>query len=127
MPNSFVFAEGYKTKYPDLTNMEDAIVSASKFLHKKASFSKLIEWDKVPDMSKVESAWYDYEFKYENASFVYEKSKKSGKTYDCFTAGKSELKYLRDYAKKIMRYNNSSNYAVGVMRLAYDANKLLNR
>ena len=127
MPNSFVFAEGYKTKYPDLTNMEDAIVSASKFLHKKASFSKLIEWDKIPDMSKVESAWYDYEFKYENSSFVYEKSKKSGKKYDCFTAGKSELKYLRDYAKKIMRYNNSSNYAVGVMRLAYDANKLLKR
>ncbi len=124
MPNSFVFGEGYKTKYPDLTKMEDAIVSASKFLHKKASFNKLIEWDKIPDMQKVESDWYDYDFKYENASFVYEKSK-SGKSYDCFTVGKSELQYLKNYAKKIMRYNNSSNYTVGVIRLAYDSHKLL--
>ena len=126
MPNSFVYAEGYKSKYADLTNMEDAIVSASKFLHKKANFSKLIDWSKIPDMQKVESQWYEYEFTHENASFVYEESKKTGKKYDCFTAGKSELTYLRDYAKKIMRYNNSSNYAVGVMRLAYDSHKLLN-
>ncbi len=127
MPNSFVFAEGYKSKYPDLTKMEDAIVSASKFLHKKASFNELIEWEKIPDMPKVESDWYDYEFKHEDSSFVYEKSNKNGKKYKCFTAGKSELTYLREYAKKIMRYNNSSNYAVGVMRLAYDANRLLRR
>ncbi len=125
MPNSFVYAEGYKTKYADLTNMEDAIVSASKFLHKKAKFNTLLDWNKVPDMAKIESQWYDYEFKHENASFVYEKSKKTGKTYDCFTAGKNELVYLRDYAKKIMRYNNSSNYAVGVLRLAYDSHNLL--
>jgi membrane-bound lytic murein transglycosylase B len=126
MPNSFIYAEGYKSKVVDLTKMEDAIMSASKFLHKKAGFSKLLEWDKVPEMSKVESDWYDYELKYDNASFVYEKSR-SGKVYDCFTAGKSELKYLRDYTKKIMRYNNSSNYAVGVMRLAHDSHILLNK
>ena len=126
MPNSFVYAEGYKTKHPDLTNMEDAIVSASKFLHKKASFNKLIDWSEIPDMPSTEAAWYEYEFNNDNASFVHEKSTKTGKAYDCFTLGKSELVYLRDYAKKIMRYNNSSNYAVGVMRLAYDANKLLN-
>ena len=126
MPNSFVYSEGYKTKLADLTKMEDAIMSASKFLHKKAKFSKLIEWSKIPSMDRVESDWYDYEVKYEDASFVYDKSK-SGKVYECFTCKKDELKYLREYTKKIMRYNNSSNYAVGVMRLAYDANKLLNK
>ncbi len=124
MPNSFVYAEGYKRKYADLTKMEDAIVSASKFLHKKANFTELMEWEKVPDLVAIEAAWYDYEFENEDASFVYEKSR-SGKRYKCFTANKPELKYLRDYTKKIMRYNNSSNYAVGVMRLAYDAHKLL--
>jgi membrane-bound lytic murein transglycosylase B len=124
MPNSFIYAEGYKTKVADLTKMEDAIISASKFLHKKADFSTLIEWEKIPKMSKVESQWYDYELKYNNASFVY-KTSKSGKNYDCFACGKKELEYVRVYIKKIMRYNNSSNYAVGVMRLAYDAHSLL--
>jgi membrane-bound lytic murein transglycosylase B len=126
MPNSFVYAQGYKSKIADLTKMEDAIMSASKFLHKKANFTKLIEWSKMPNIPNIESAWYDYAYKYDNASFVYANSKKSGKTYNCFSCKKNELTYMRKYTKKIMRYNNSSNYAVGVMRLAYDAHKILN-
>lgn len=121
MPNSFVYAQGYKTEIADLTKMEDAIVSAGKFLHKKADFTEMIEWSKMPDIVDIESKWYDYEFENDNASLVYQKSKKSNKTYDCFTCNKDELQYLRAYAKKIMRYNNSSNYAIGVIRLAYDA------
>lgn len=127
MPNSFVYTEGYKTEVADLTKMEDAIVSASKFLNKKADFSELIDWDMMPDIVEIESKWYDYEFKHDNASFVYAKSKRSGKTYNCFTCGKENLVYLKSYTKKIMRYNNSSNYAVGVMRLAYDAHKGLKK
>ncbi len=121
MPNSFVYAKGYKNKYADLTKMEDAIVSASYFLHKKANFTELMDWDKIPDMDVIEAQWYDYEFDNDSASFVYAKSKRHNKTYDCFSCDKPELAYLREYAKKIMRYNNSSNYAIGVMRLAYDA------
>ena len=126
MPNSFAYSEGYKTKVADLTKMEDAIVSASKFLHKKASWDTMLDWKKIPDMPSIEAAWYEYEFTHEDASFVYESSK-SGKVYACFTKDKPELTYVKSYVKKIMRYNNSSNYAVGVMRLAYDAHKLLQK
>ena len=124
MPDSFIYSEGYKTPLADLSKMEDAIVSASKFLHQKASWSVLIDWSKIPSMPEVESAWYDFEFGNENASFVYEKSS-SGKKYDCYACGKKELAYLKEYAQKVMRYNNSSNYSIGVMRLAYDAHILL--
>lgn len=123
MPNSFIYAQGYKTEIGDLSKMEDAIISASNFLNKKANFSELIDWSKIPDIVDIESKWYDYEFENEDASFAYEQNTKSGKAYDCFTCAKSELDYLREYTKKIMRYNNSSNYAVGVMRLAYEAKK----
>jgi len=125
MPNSFAYADGYKTEIGDLTKMEDAIMSASRFLHDKADFNTLINWDKIPAMPTVESDWYDYEFEHKNASFVYDKSTKSDVVYDCFSCGKSELQYLKEYTKKIMRYNNSSNYSVGVIRLAYDAHKSL--
>ena len=124
MPNSFIYADSYQNRVPDLTTMEDAIMSAAKFLHLKATFETLIEWDKMPDIPSIEAQWYDYEFEHEDSSFVYEKSK-SGKTYNCFTKNRPELDYLKKYTKKIMRYNNSSNYAIGVMRLAYDSNKLL--
>jgi len=124
MPNSFIYTEGYKTEVADLTKMEDAIMSAAKFLHKKASWDTLIDWSKMPNIPQIEQAWYDYEFTHEDASFVYEKSR-SGKVYSCFTKNRPELAYMKEYTKKIMRYNNSSNYAVGVMRLAYDAHKAL--
>ena len=127
MPNSFIYAEGYKTKVADLTKMEDAIVSASKFLNKKAKFNELINWEAMPDVVDIEAQWYEYEFSNDRASFVYAKSKRSGKTYDCFSCDKKDLAYMRKYTKKIMRYNNSSNYAVGVMRLAYSAHQELSK
>jgi len=120
MPNSFVYAQAYKGKVADLTKMEDAIVSAANFLHKKAAFDTLIDWDKMEDIPKVEQEWYEYEFQNKDTSFVYEESK-TGKLYNCFTKDKPELQYMREYTRKIMRYNNSSNYAVGVMSLAYQA------
>ncbi|MFT5660500.1 MAG: membrane-bound lytic murein transglycosylase B [Sulfurimonas sp.] len=123
MPSSFVYIDSYKDKVGDLTKMEDAIMSASRYLHKKANFTTLIDWSKIPKMPKVEADWYDYEFKNKDASFVYSQSKKTGKKYNCFACNKPELEYLRTYAKTIMRYNNSSNYAIGVMRLAYDTHK----
>ena len=126
MPSSFIYIDSYKNKVGDLTKMEDAIMSASKYLHKKANFTTLIDWKKIPSMPKVEADWYEYEFKNKDTSFVYSHSKKTGKTYNCFACEKPELEYLKTYAKTIMRYNNSSNYAIGVMRLAYDTHKGLN-
>jgi len=120
MPNSFVYAVAYESERVDLTKMEDAIVSAASFLHLKADFDTLIDWDKMEDVPKVEQEWYEYEFKNEDASFVYERSR-TGKVYNCFTKGKPELKHMKEYTAKIMRYNNSSNYALGVMSLAYQA------
>lgn len=123
MPESFIFTQGYESEIADLSKMEDAIVSASKFLHLKADFKELIEWDKIPDIAKIESEWYDFEFENEDASLVNAKNKNGDKEYKCFTCDKEELEYLREYTKKILRYNNSSNYAIGVMRLAYEAQK----
>ena len=120
MPNSFVYAKSYEGKMPDLTNMQDAIVSAANYLNKKAEFNTLIDWDKMEDVPRIEQEWYEYEFTNKNTSFVYE-TNKEGEAYNCFTKDKPELKYMKEYARKIMRYNNSSNYAVGVISLAYQA------
>jgi membrane-bound lytic murein transglycosylase B len=120
MPNSFNYAVAHKGKNPDLTNMADAIVSVANFLHKKAGFDTLLDWKKVGNVAQIEQEWYQYAFENKDASFVYEKAR-NGKVYSCFTKDKPQLQTLRDYTKKIMRYNNSSNYAVGVMSLAYQA------
>ena len=124
MPNSFVYAESYRHKYPDLTRMEDAIMSIAKFLNKKADYEKLINWDKMPFIPEVEARWYDYQYAHKDSSFAYEKGK-HGRVYKCFACENKDLYYVGEYVKKIMRYNFSSNYAIGVVRLAYDAHQIL--
>lgn len=124
MPNSFTYAKSYQERVADLTKMQDAIVSVANYLNKKANFTTLIEWDKMEDVPRIEQEWYEFEFVNEDASFVYEKGS-SGQVYNCFTKDKPELQTMKEYAKKIMRYNNSSNYSVGVLSLAYQAHYYL--
>ena len=120
MPNSFRYVKSYKGSVGDLTKMEDAIVSASYYLHKRAKYDELIDWSKMPDMVKIEDEWYDYEHRYKKASFIYKKGR-DGQKYNCYACSKDELEYISKYVKKVMKYNNSSNYAIGVIRLAHDA------
>lgn len=124
MPNNLHFTTSYSNTTPDITKMEDAILSTANFLHQKSNFDTPIEWSKIENIATIESSWYDYEFEHQNASFVYEISNNGLKKYNCFACQDSSLEYLRSYVKKIMTYNNSSNYAIGVIRLAYEAAKL---
>ncbi len=123
MPQNFHLVESCDDTPGDLGRMEDAILSTARYLHDSAGFRTPIDWSKVPDMDKVENAWYDFDFTHKNASFAYARSKKSGRAYRCYACDRPELEYLAGYVKKIMRYNNSSNYAVGVLRLAWEARR----
>ena len=96
-----VVLDGYETEVGDLTKMEDAIMSASRYLHDKANFTSLLDWDKIPAMPEIESAWYDYEFEHKNASFAYDKNNQNNIATACFACGKNELEYLNEYTKKI--------------------------
>lgn len=83
------FTEGYESQIADLTKMEDAIVSASKFLHMKAEFNELLDWEKIPDIETIESKWYDFEFENEDASFVHEKIKMAIKSINVYVTKKN--------------------------------------
>ncbi len=121
MPNSFKYIDSYKSKYGDLTKIEDAIMSTASFLHKKAGMNTLVEFDKFNDLPSIESKWYEFDYVTRNSSFAYQRSIRYKKNYNCFACGNKKLAYLSECTKKIMVYNQSSNYAIGVLRLAYDA------
>lgn len=122
MPQNFIYIRGYRKAFGDLNIMEDAILSAAKFLKYATGYEGLIDWKQIPDMDSLENAWYEYDFTHEDASFVYEQGK-DNRRYNCFTCKDATLDYTRGVVKKIMGYNNSSNYGVGVLRLAYDAHE----
>lgn len=126
MPNNLKLAISSSNEAPDITKMEDAILSAANFLNQRANFNELIDWQRSGDVQMVENEWYEYEFTHKNASLIYSTNAKGQKVYSCFLCTKKEFDYLGALAKKIMSYNNSSNYAIGVLRLAYEANRALN-
>lgn len=121
MPESFSYIAGYETKVGDLTRMEDAIVSTSNYLNKRGSFKKLIDWDKTSKIAETEKAWKKFSATHKNSSFVYEKSEKEDAPYNCFRCETGETAYVKEYAKKLMSFNNSSDYALEILKLAYNA------
>ena len=115
MPSSFKYTEGYRHRVANLSKMEDAILSTAKFLNKKAGFKKTIAWDKMNNIAEVENDWYTFSYEDKNASFTHQ-----------YVLNKPELAYLTKYVKIILHYNYSINYALGVLRLGYEAHKRLN-
>lgn len=119
MPQNYIYIKGYHKEIGDLSDMKDAIVSTANFLNKSVHLKKLVNWEKFANILKLEQEWYDFDFKNKNASFAKDKSKYT--VYNCYVCDKKNLKHYKDLALKIMRYNNSSNYAVGIISLAYQA------
>jgi|SaaInlStandDraft_4_1057021.scaffolds.fasta_scaffold00594_5 membrane-bound lytic murein transglycosylase B len=117
MPMNLKYVKKYikENEYPDISEMEDAIVSTANFFNKNIKLKELVNWKQIGNMRKIEKEWYKYNFKTKKATFSI-----NNKKYNCFSCNKKENKYLNEIVKKIMKYNNSSNYAVGVLRIAYD-------
>lgn len=127
LPENFCYIDGYQAKVGDLNKMEDAIVSTSNFLNKRASFTKLIDWDKMPNIAEIEKEWKQFSSTHKNSSFVYEKSEKSNQSYTCFRCETAEVGYLKEYVKKLMGYNNSSDYALMILTLAQNSHKEISK
>jgi membrane-bound lytic murein transglycosylase B len=118
MPNSFRYIVPYKSDYSLLDNMPDAILSIANYLHQRGKYNRLFDFDKLDDFGNIEDDWYRFADTYDNASFSFGSSDNKSK-YRCYSCDKSELEELSLIIKDIMKYNNSSNYAIGVFSLAY--------
>jgi len=115
MPMNFWLIKGYNKKIGDLNNMEDAIMSAANYLHVKTKFNKLIDFKLFTQLPKLEADWYAYSFNTKGSTYFQKKNRKE------FNKTKYiNVDYMNIYIKKILRYNNSINYSLGVLRIAYD-------
>lgn len=122
MPMNFHLIKGYNKHTGDLNNMEDAIVSVANFLKVNSAFTEKIDFEKLKNLNSITKEWYDFQELNDNASYF---MKKNLNSESCFTADKKGLDYLNKNIKKILKYNNSINYALGVLNIAYNTNKQL--
>jgi len=119
MPSSFTYIVPYKKEYSFLDNIPDSIMSVANYLNKRGNFNKKFNFSEIENMEKLEEEWYDFAKKEKNASFSFSKEGK----YSCYSCEKKELTNTRLIIKDIMKYNNSSNYAIGVLGLAWRSNQ----
>lgn len=106
----------------DLNNIKVSILSIGNYLNSLTKLKK-IDFKQLNSKTDIENTiekWYEFEFKTKNSTFG-----KTKKTLNCFVCNKSEnYKEIQSIVNNIMRYNNSSNYAVGVLNIAYKVWKL---
>jgi membrane-bound lytic murein transglycosylase B len=118
MPMNFWLIKGYNKKIGDLNNMDDAIMSAANYLHVKTKFKELIDFNKFSALPSLEKEWYDFSFKTKHNTYFQKKNRKE------FDKTKFvDVEYMNIYIKKILRYNNSINYSLGVLRIAYELSR----
>jgi len=123
MPSSFSYIVPYKGKYSYLDNLPDSIMSIGNYLSKRGNYDGLFNFNQIDNIEKIENEWYSFSDLNDDASFSYSKNGK----YKCFSCNKWELREMKNYLKDIMKYNNSSNYALGVFGLAWRVNQELQK
>lgn len=130
MPMNFWLMKGYNNNKPNLNYMPDAIMSVANFLNFN-TFKEKIDYKRFSILQKLEEAWYNTSFKSKKQHYFTNKKKllsyNMNETYlksiGLSSQDKEEILYINKYIAKILRYNNSMNYAFGVLRISYEVNK----
>jgi membrane-bound lytic murein transglycosylase B len=117
MPMNLGYIVSHDESRGDLGRMEDAILSVANYLHQRVAFTQLIDWQKLRSLPLVVSQWYSYSEGNKYATFI--KIEYPQERDHCFACNKPDLSYLSEYLLKILDYNNTDNYAVGVLDIAY--------
>lgn len=104
---------------PDLSHMPDAILSTGHILSRVFNWpDKRLDFDRLAGMEEVVRKWHQFDDG--GASFAFGKNQ-DGQEIRRFDRAYSHLEpvsYMSDFVRSLMRYNFSSDYALGVLRIA---------
>ncbi|MFP4560797.1 MAG: lytic murein transglycosylase [Thiohalorhabdus sp.] len=110
---------------PDLSRLPDAILSAANLLRNKFDWpDRMLDFQRLENLGEIVEAWL--EFDEGNASFA-AATNADGQRLRRFDKVRSDIpniSYVATYVRAIMRYNYSSDYALGVLQIAERAHRL---
>ncbi|MFA9462011.1 lytic murein transglycosylase [Thiohalorhabdus methylotrophus] len=111
---------------PDLTQLPDAILSAANLIRNKFGWpDEQVDFGRLDNLDRIVEAWL--EFDDGRASFAMA-SNADGQELRRFDKAHSDIpnvEYVGSYVRAIMRYNYSSDYALGVLQIANRVNTLM--
>lgn len=119
MPVNLGLADAFHGEKPDLMNLDDAILSVASYFRGKGRWpEKPLDFREVPRFDAIMAGWEKFDDG--NASFAYEENLE-GMPLRCYALNSpfpAETAYLRPYVKGVMSYNFSSEYAIGILKIA---------
>lgn len=110
---------------PDLSHLPDAILSTGNLLRNKLGWPKtMLAFARLANLDRIVSAWRSFDTG--RTSFVRDQGP-DGQPLRRFDRAHSEIPnvgYVAEYVRALMGYNNSSDYALGVLQIARRAHQL---
>jgi len=104
---------------PDLSHLPDAILSAANLIRNKFGWpDEMVDFQRLANLPEIVEAWHAFDDG--NASFAHSRNA-DGQDLRRFDQARSDLPnvaYAARFVRALMSYNFSSDYALGVLRIA---------
>jgi membrane-bound lytic murein transglycosylase B len=111
---------------PDLTELDDAILSTANLIRHEFGWpERMLDFRRLDNLQAIVAAWR--RFDNGNASFAAARNSdgQSVRRFDQAHADMPNVPYVATFVRALMRYNFSSDYALGVLQIANRAHRLL--
>lgn len=110
---------------PDLAHLPDAIHSTANLIRTRFGWpEEMIDFGRLSNLKEVVEAWQAFD--QGGASFAFSRNA-DGQQLRRFDRARSDLpnvSYISTYVRALMRYNFSSDYALGVLQIAERTHRL---
>ncbi len=123
LPSNLEYAVSADGSPPDLSQIPDAILSTANILRNKFDWpEKMVQFDRMSSLDQIIAKWREFNTG-STATFTYPKevNHQSPKRFDQAYGKLPQVSYIARYARSLMQYNFSSEYALGVLQIAYKA------
>jgi membrane-bound lytic murein transglycosylase B len=111
---------------PDLAHLPDAVLSAANLIRNQFGWpERMIDFDRLANLEAMVAAWHRFDDG--NASFAAATNAdgQSVRRFDREYGDMPNVPYVATYVRHLMRYNYSSDYALGVLQIAHRTHRLL--
>ncbi len=128
MPGWLEYAISADNKTPDLNKMPDAILSVGNVFKHKLGWSGMIDYERLENIDDIINKWYVFD-KRKGVSFAVSHHldgmplRRFDKEFDHIP----NVNYIGKFVQTLMEYNFSSNYALGILQIAFHTNKQMNQ
>jgi len=111
---------------PDLSHLPDAILSTGNLIRNELGWpDRMLDFERLANLEEIVEAWRRFDDGSVSFAAGENSDGQSVRRFDKAHADMPNVPYVATYARALMHYNYSSEYALGVLRIANRAHQHL--